>query len=113
MPVWSWILIWTLLVAGLLTMLAWFAVRLFRKLTATFGALEDLGDQLAELDLDAAVAPAPFHAAVFQNRRDLAAAIDQARIERAYRRALRRDLSISRGKLLQHTPYEPEDRPSC
>ena len=113
MPVWSWILIWTVLVAGLHGMLAWFAVRLFRKLMATFGALEDLGDQLAELDLDAAVAPRRFHPAVFQNRRELAAAIDAARIERLYRRALRRDLSISRGKLLQHTPYKPEDRPSC
>lgn len=109
MPVWSWILIWALLVAGLLGMLAWFAVRLFRKLMATFGALEDLGDQIAELDLDAAAAPTPFHPAVFQKRRDLAAAIEQARIDRVYRRALRRDLSISRGKLLQHTPYKPED----
>ncbi|MGO4782291.1 hypothetical protein [Cryobacterium sp. W22_MBD10_FK3] len=113
MPVWSWILIWTLLAAGLIAMLAWFAVHLFRKLMATFGALEDLGDQLAELDLDADLPRAPFRAAVFQNRRELAAAIDQARIVRAHRRATRRDLSINRGKLLQHTPHKPEDRPSC
>ena len=113
MPVWSWILIWAVLVAGLLAMLAWFAVRLFRKLMATFGALEDLGDQLAELDFDTALPRTPFSPAVFQKRRDLAAAIDQARIERAHRRAHRRDLRINWGKLIQHTPYKPEDRPSC
>ncbi|TFB99340.1 hypothetical protein E3O42_13945 [Cryobacterium adonitolivorans] len=113
MPVWSWILIWTLLVAGLIAMLVWFAVHLFRKLMATMGALEDLGDQLAELDLDTGVPGAPFHPAVFQKRRVLAAAIDQARLERAHRRAHRRDLAINRGKLIQHTPYKPEDWPSC
>jgi hypothetical protein len=113
MPVWSWILIWTLLGAGLIGMLAWFAVHLFRKLMVTLGALEDLGDQLAELDLDRELPRTAFRPAIFQNRRALAAAIDQARIERAYRRAHRRDLAISRGKLLQHTPYKPEDRPPC
>jgi hypothetical protein len=113
MPVWSWILIWTLLGAGLLGMLAWFAVHLFRKVMVTFGALEDLGDQLAELDLDRELPRSRFRPAVFQNRRALAATIDHARIERAHRRAHRRDLAISRGKLLQHTPYKPEDRPPC
>jgi hypothetical protein len=113
MPVWSWILIWTLLALGLLGMLAWFAVHLFRKLMATFHALEDLGDQLAELELDQELPRNTFRPAVFQNRRTLAAAIDRARIERAHRRAHRRDLAISRGKLLQHTPYKPEDRPPC
>ena len=111
MPVWSWILIWTLLVAGLLAMLAWFAVILFRNLMGTLGALEDLGDQLAELDLERDLPRARFRPAVFADRRALAGAIDQARLARAHRRALRRDLAISRGKLLQHTPYKPEDRP--
>ncbi|MET0955495.1 MAG: hypothetical protein ABWY68_06050 [Cryobacterium sp.] len=113
MPWWSWILIWTVLVAGLLGMLAWFAVRLFRKLMGTLGALEELGDQISELDLDLEPERTPFRAAVFADRHALGAAIDQARIERAHRRALRRDLAISRGKLLQHTPYKPEDRPQC
>jgi hypothetical protein len=113
MPLWSWILIWALLIAALLGMLTWFAVRLFRKLMVAFGALEDLGDQLAELDLDGELPRSPFRPAIFQNRRALAAAIDQARIERAHHRAHRRDLAISRGKLLQHTPYKPEDRPPC
>ena len=113
MPVWGWILIWTVLVAGLLGMLAWFAVRLFRKLMATLGALEDLGDQVAALDLDTELAPVPFHPAVFQDRRALSAAIAQARLGAVLRRAERRDLSVSRGKLLRHTPYKPEDRPTC
>jgi hypothetical protein len=110
-PVWAWILIWALLVAGLLGMLTMFAIRLFRKLMGTLGALEDLGDQLAELDVDRELPRARFRPAVFQNRHLLAAAIDQARMERAHRRAHRRDLAISRGKLLQHSPYKPEDRP--
>lgn len=113
MPLWSWIVIWAVLVVGLVAMLVWFAVRLFRKLMSTLGALEDLGDQLAELDLDRELPRARFHPAVFADRRALAAAIDQARLTRLYRRALRRDLAISRGKLLQHSPYKPEDRPSC
>lgn len=113
MPLWAWILIWIVLVAVLLAMVAWFGVRLFRKLMGTLGALEDLGDQLAELDLDGDLPRATFRPAVFQNRRELAAAIDTARADRAYRRAQRRDLAISRGKLLQHTPYKPEDRPPC
>jgi hypothetical protein len=113
MPVWSWIVIWTVLAVGLLAMLVWFAVVLFRKAMAIFGALEDLGDQLADLDLDAESPQRPLNPAVFQNRHELAMAIEQARILRAHRRAARRDLSISRGKLLQHSPYKPEDRPSC
>ena len=113
MPLWSWILIWALLATGLLGMLAWFAVRLFRKLMRTLGALEDLGDQLAELHPDSEPPRTPFRPAVFQNRRALAAAVGQAQIERAHRRAHRRDLAIGRGKLLQHSPYKPEDRPPC
>ena len=111
MPWWSWILIWTVLVAGLIGLLALFAVRLFRKAMGTLAALEELGDQVSELDLDSESPAAPFSAAVFQDRKSLAAAIYSARIERAHRRALRRDFAISRGKLLQHTPYKPEDRP--
>jgi hypothetical protein len=110
-PVWGWIVIWALLVVGMLVMLVLFAIRLFRKLMGTLGALEDLGDQLAELDLDGELPRTPFRPAVFQNRRTLAAAIDSARLERAHRRAKRRDLAIGRGKLLQHSPYKPEDRP--
>jgi hypothetical protein len=110
-PLWGWILLWTLLVLGLLAMLTFFAIRLFRKLMATLGALEDLGDQLADLDMAADLPRSRFRPAVFQSRHTLAAAISQARIERAYRRAHRRDLAIGRGKLLRHTPYKPEDRP--
>lgn len=113
MPWWSWVLIWTVLAAGLVGMLAWFAVRLFRKLMGTMRALEALGDQVAAVDVDSAARPTPFRAAVFADRHALAAAIDHARAERAHARALRRDLAIGRGKLLQHTPYKPEDRPQC
>jgi hypothetical protein len=113
MPAWSWLVIWVLLAVGLLTMLVWFAIVLFRKAMAVLAALEELGDQLATLDLDAEVPRRRLHPAIFQNRHELALAIDQTRILRAHRRAARRDLSISRGKLLQHSPYKPEDRPSC
>jgi hypothetical protein len=112
-PVWAWVLIWVVLVAALLAMLVFFAVRLFRQAMGALGALEDLGDQIAEFDAGAPLPAAPFRPAVFQDRRTLAAAIDLSRADRARRRALRRELSINRGKLLQHTPYKPEDRPPC
>jgi len=113
MPVWSWVLIWTILVAGLAGMLVWFAVRLFRKLMRTLSALEDLGDQVAQLNFDVEVPSARLRPAIFRDRRALAAEIERARLTRAYARATRRDLAITRGKLLKHTPYKPEDRPSC
>ncbi|WEO79189.1 hypothetical protein BJQ94_09220 [Cryobacterium sp. SO2] len=113
MPLWSWILIWTLLVAGLVGMLAWFAVRLFRKSMRTLAALDELGQQVAELDTGAQLPGTAFRPAVFEDRRALAAAIEQSRVEHSRRRSLRRERSINRGKLLQHTPYKPEDRPPC
>ena len=113
MPWWSWVLIWSVLAAGLVGMLAWFAVRLFRTLMGTLLALEELGDRVAAVDLDSAAQPTPFRAAVFTDRHILAAEIDHARTQRSLARSLRRDLAIGRGKLLQHTPYKPEDRPQC
>lgn len=113
MPWWSWILIWTVLLTGLLVMLAWFAVRLLRKLMVALGALGELGDQISDLDPDREPHRTPFTPAVFQDRRTLKAALEQAGIERAHRLASRRDLALSRGKLLRHTPFKPEDRPPC
>ena len=109
MPVWAWILIWSVLVVALLGMLAWFAWRLFRKLMRTFAALEDLTAQVATLDLDSAPETMRFRPAIFQHRRELADAVAVARIQRAHRRALRRDQRVRRGKLLQRSPYKPED----
>ena len=42
---WAWLIIWTVLVLGLLGMLAWLGWRLFKKGAAVFRALEELGDR--------------------------------------------------------------------
>jgi hypothetical protein len=106
-PWWSWVIIWVILVAALLGMLAWFAVRLFRKLMTAADALGDLGDQLAALDGDIAeLAPDTFSPAIFGNRSELAEDVERGRDRRAHRRQERRDLAINRGKLLRHAPIE-------
>jgi hypothetical protein len=106
-PWWSWVIIWVLLVGALLGMLAWFAVRLFRKLMTAADALGDLGDQLAGLDTDVEeLSPARFSPAIFANRAELAEDIERRRERRAHRRQERRDLAINRGKLLRHAPIE-------
>jgi flagellar biosynthesis/type III secretory pathway M-ring protein FliF/YscJ len=106
-PWWSWVIIWVVLVAALLGMLAWFAVRLFRKLMTAADALGDLGDQLAQLDeaVDE-LAPATFSPAIFADREELALDVERNRDRRAHRRQERRDLAINRGKLLRHAPIE-------
>jgi hypothetical protein len=107
MPWWSWVVIWVVLVGALLGMLAWFAVRLFRKAMTVGGALSDLGDQISQLDADVdELSPDRFSPAVFAERDDLALTVEQGREQRAHRRQERRDLAVNRGKLLRHAPIE-------
>jgi hypothetical protein len=106
-PWWSWVIIWAVLLAALFGMLAWFAVRLFRKLMTAADALAHLGEQLAGLDAQVDdLAPDTFTPAVFANRSELAEEIERGRYRRAHRRQERTDLAINRGKLLRHAPIE-------
>ena len=112
MPWWSWVLIWTGLVLGLLGMLAWCAVMLFRKLTVLADAVGALGDLVSDLDTDpAAKPPPPRRPAIFADRYELALTVDLQRTARERRRQERRDRRIARGKLLQHGPIVRPDPP--
>ena len=112
MPWWSWLLIWGGLVLGLCAMLAWFAFRLFKKLLRAFEALEGLGNQFADLDLNVdEPAPDRFTPAIFLHRHELAFLVDRNRADRAHRRQIRRDRLIGRGKLLQQAPLTQRTDP--
>ncbi|MDJ0322623.1 hypothetical protein QMG61_02440 [Cryobacterium sp. PH31-AA6] len=112
MPWWSWILIWTGLVLGLLAMLAWFGYALFRKAIRTADALERLGDQVAELGDRPDLPPEPrFRPAVFETRADIQLDFELTRAERLLRRQLRRDRLVARGKLLQQAPSTQRTEP--
>jgi len=111
MPWWSWVLIWTGLVLGLLGMLAWFGLRLFRKSMRTLRALEGLG-RPADPDPHALAAefePEPFTPAVFRSRQELSDAVLVRRAAGARRRQLRRDRLIQRSKLVTYARLKPED----
>ncbi|KQW05756.1 hypothetical protein ASC66_12400 [Leifsonia sp. Root4] len=101
MPWWSWWLIWGGLILGLLGMLAYFAVVLFRKTMAAAEELSALGDALSVLDaqLDD-LAPGRTPSAVFQPSAELAVVVQQNRVVRAEKRQSNRDKRIARGKLL-------------
>ena len=101
MPWWSWILIWTALVLGLLGMLAFFAVSLFRKLMRAMDALVTLGDQVSALDTNISELQAPsLRPAIFEDKNVLAYQYEINRYARAERRQRRRDALVNRGKLL-------------
>ncbi|TFC81949.1 hypothetical protein E3T24_14430 [Cryobacterium sp. TmT2-59] len=114
MPWWSWALIWSGLILGLLGTLAWFGFSLFKKLMATVDALRDLGGQVAALGRDQAPPEqAQFRPGIFQNREDLQLAVELLRDERQHRRQARRDSLIARGKLLQHVPLNRRTDPDA
>lgn len=106
MPWWSWLFIWGALGIGLVGMLVFFAVTLFRKLMRAMNALGALGDQVAALDATVSVltptAPRP---AIFDDKYELAYAIEADRYARTVQRHRRRDALVNRGKLLK-TPTD-------
>ena len=118
MPWWGWTLIWCALILGLLGMLVWFAIRLFRKAMRTGAALAELSDKMAILagafdDDGTTTEGRTFSPAIFQDAAELAFQRDHDRAERARQRQRRRDRRIDRGKLLVHAPTHSEDTASC
>ena len=103
MPWWSWLLIWCGLAIGLLAVLSWLAVALYRQARGTLRALESLSDHVSAIDLDLSAATAPFAAAAFADATVLLHDVEERRVERTRRRQLRRDALIERGKLMRHT----------
>lgn len=116
---WGWALVWTGLVLGLIGMLVWFGIRLFRKAMQTADALAELGEKMTLLekafaadDSEAQQKPG-FNPAIFENAGELSFLRQQERAERARQRQLRRDRRVDRGKLLTHAPTNSEDTASC
>ncbi|TFD00030.1 hypothetical protein E3T28_08710 [Cryobacterium sinapicolor] len=105
MPWWSWVLIWTGLVLGLLAMLAWFGFALFKKVRGTVRALQELGDLVSDVT-GGQEAPAPdrFRPAIFTDLADLYFALELVQRDRGQRRQRRRDSLIARGKLVTTRP---------
>lgn len=101
MPWWSWLVIWTVLVLGLLGMLAFFGWSLFRKVMAAAreaGALMQKAEILGARSDD--FRPPEFHSAVFADPDRLRAEREQAVADRRIARQARRDQRVRRGKML-------------
>ena len=106
MPWWSWLLIWTGLALGLLGMLAYFAVTLFKKLMKTTDALGKLGAQVGALDVNIGELQAPSRRpAIFEDKNVLAYQREIDNHARAQQRQRRRDARVKRGKLMK-TPTD-------
>jgi hypothetical protein len=100
MPWWSWLVIWTVLVLGLLGMLAFFAWWLFRKVVAAGREAAALMDKAEVLSRRAEELHERFEPAVLADADELRAEREQQRAERAYARQARRDARVRRGRLL-------------
>lgn len=101
MPWWSWLVIWTVLVLGLLGMLAYFAWSLFRKLMAAAREASALLEKAEVLQAHADdLREEAFHPAVFADAVELRQERAQARADRAFAKQARRDARVRRGKLL-------------
>jgi flagellar biosynthesis/type III secretory pathway M-ring protein FliF/YscJ len=101
MPWWSWLVIWTVLVLGLLGMLAFFAWWLFRKLMSAAREASALLDKTEILTRRAEeLRDEPFHPAVLADATELRDRRTQALADRAIARQARRDARVRRGKLL-------------
>ena len=105
---WAWLIIWTVLVLGLIGMLAGLGYRLFRKFTATLRELEELGDKVARLteNTEALAVEHPDRAIALgypavSRRHDL------QKDRRARVREARREARLARGKLLINPPTIP------
>ena len=98
---WSWLVIWTVLVLGLLGMLGFFAWWLFRKLMGAAREAAALLEKSETLERRAEeLGDEVFHAAVFADPTQLRDERTQARARRAIVRQARRDERVRRGKLL-------------
>ncbi|MGO4535279.1 hypothetical protein [Leifsonia sp. 2MCAF36] len=100
MPWWSWLVIWTVLVLGLLGMLVFFAWWLFRKLMAAGREAAALMDKTEVLSRRADELHERFEPAVLADAGELLAERHGKLAERAMARQARRDARVRRGRLL-------------
>lgn len=105
MPWWSWVLIWSSLVLGLLATLVWFGFALFKKVMAMSKAIQELGDLVADATRGQEMPPqSRFRPAIFTDPVDLHLALELVQLDRARRRQRRRDSLVARGKLFLTRP---------
>lgn len=98
---WSWLLIWTFLVLGMLAMFALLGWRLFRKATLAYRELSALLDRTGELaTASAALADERFPPAALRTRAAVLAERYPLAEENARRQRIRRDERLARGKML-------------
>jgi flagellar biosynthesis/type III secretory pathway M-ring protein FliF/YscJ len=110
MPWWSWLVIWTVLVLGLLGMLAFFAFWLFRKVVAAGREAGDLLEKTEILSRRAEeLAPERFEPAVLADAEELREERRERLAARAIARQARRDARVRRGRLL--VDVDPETVP--
>jgi hypothetical protein len=100
MPWWSWLLIWTVLVLGLLGELAFFAWWLFRKVVAAGREAAALMEKTEVLSRRADELYERFEPAVLADAEELRAERDDWLAGRAIARQARRDARVRRGRLL-------------
>lgn len=100
MPWWSWLLIWTVLVLGLLGMLVFFAWWLFRKVVAAGREAAALMEKADVLSQRAEELADTFEPAVLADAEELRAERHDRLAERAIARQARRDARVRRGRLL-------------
>jgi hypothetical protein len=105
---WAWLIIWTVLVLGLLGMLAWLGWRLFKKGAAVFRALEELGDKIAQLNenVEELALERP-ERAIAVGYPEMARRHDLHKERRGRLREARREARLARGKLLINPPTIP------
>ena len=105
---WAWLIIWTVLVLGLFGMLAWLGYRLFKKFTATLGALDELGQKVAALtDNVEKLAPDPVDNAIELGYPVVARQRERYEQARDEKKQARREARLARGKLLTNPETIP------
>ena len=102
MPWWSWLIIWTVLVGGLIGMLVYFAISLFRRFLGVYEEFSLLLERAEELTATSDALPEPplTPPAIFGDRAVFEYEVERLRHERLIRKQLRRDARIRRAKML-------------
>ena len=100
MPWWSWLVIWTVLVLGLLGMLVFFAWWLFRKVVAAGREAAELLEKTEVLSARAEELHETFEPAVLADAAELHAERQERAAARDVARQARRDARVRRGRLL-------------
>lgn len=103
MPWWSWLIIWSLLVAALIAVLVVGAIHLFRKMTAVVDELEHASSEIervAEALEDTAEPYVPRANAIVRGRTEVAIEHDEVASARNLRRSRRRAAKLARARAL-------------